>query len=38
MSKSFINKLYIKKQLYSLRMSECAELLEHMNVFNMLIS
>ncbi|KAK8951459.1 hypothetical protein KSP39_PZI004612 [Platanthera zijinensis] len=38
MSKSLSNKLYVKRQLYSLRMSESNKLLEHMNAFNKLIS
>ncbi|KAK8949495.1 hypothetical protein KSP39_PZI005278 [Platanthera zijinensis] len=38
LSKSLTNKLYVKRQLYSLRMSEGNQLLEHMNVFNRLIS
>ncbi|KAK8944625.1 hypothetical protein KSP39_PZI007680 [Platanthera zijinensis] len=38
MSKSLTNKLYVKRQLYSLRMSESNKLLEHMNAFNKLIS
>ncbi|KAK8936753.1 hypothetical protein KSP39_PZI011993 [Platanthera zijinensis] len=38
MSKSLTNKLYIKKQLYSLRMSEGTQLLNHMNMFNKLVS
>ncbi|PKA58053.1 Retrovirus-related Pol polyprotein from transposon TNT 1-94 [Apostasia shenzhenica] len=38
MSKSLTNKLYMKRQLYSLRMSEEADLLEHMNIFSKIIS
>ncbi|KAK8966007.1 hypothetical protein KSP40_PGU019629 [Platanthera guangdongensis] len=38
MSRSLTNKLYVKKQLYSLRMSEGTQLLNHMNVFNKLVS
>ncbi|PKA57601.1 Retrovirus-related Pol polyprotein from transposon TNT 1-94 [Apostasia shenzhenica] len=38
MSKSLTNKLYMKRQLYNLRMSEGANLLEHMNVFSKMIS
>ena len=30
------NKLYMKKQLYSLHMKEGSDLLEHLNTFNML--
>ena len=33
-----MNKLYIKKQLYGLQMKEHKNLLEHLNVFNMLIN
>ncbi|PKA62818.1 Retrovirus-related Pol polyprotein from transposon TNT 1-94 [Apostasia shenzhenica] len=38
MSKSLTNKLYMKRQLYSLRMSEGVNLLKHMNVFCKMIS
>ncbi|KAK8926344.1 hypothetical protein KSP39_PZI018272 [Platanthera zijinensis] len=38
MSRSLTNKLYVKKQLYSLRMSDGAQLLDHLNVFNKLVS
>ena len=31
-----MNKLYVKKQLYSLHMKEGSDLLEHLNMFNML--
>ena len=31
-----MNKLYAKKQLYSLHMKEGLDLLEHLNTFNML--
>ena len=31
-----MNKLYVKKQLYSLHMKEGLDLLEHLNTFNML--
>ena len=31
-----MNKLYVKKQLYSLHMKEGSDLLEHLNTFNML--
>ena len=36
MRKNLMNKLYVKKQLYSLHMKEGSELLEHLNTFNML--
>ena len=34
MTKSFFNKLYLKKQLYRLRMKERTVVLEHLNFFN----
>ena len=34
--KNLTNKLYMKKQLYSLHMNEGFDLLEHLNTFNML--
>ena len=34
--KNLTNKLYVKKQLYSLHMKEGSDLLEHLNTFNML--
>ena len=36
MRKNLINKLYVKKQLYSLHMKEGLDQLEHLNTFNML--
>ena len=36
MRKNLMNKLYVKKQLYSLHMKEGSNLLEHFNTFNML--
>ena len=36
MRKNLTNKLYVKKQLYSLHMKEGSNLLEHFNTFNML--
>ena len=36
MRKNLMNKLYVKKQLYSLHMKEGSNLLEHLNMFNML--
>ena len=36
MRKNLTNKLYVKKQLYSLHMKEGSNLLEHLNTFNML--
>ena len=36
MRKNLTNKLYVKKQLYSLHMREGSDLLEHPNMFNML--
>ena len=36
MRKNLTNKLYAKKQLYSLHIKEGSDLLEHLNTFNML--
>ena len=36
MRKNLTNKLYVKKQLYSLHLKEGFDLLEHLNTFNML--
>ena len=36
--KSLSNKLYLKKQLYGLRMNEGTKVLEHLNFFNKIIS
>ena len=38
MIKSLSNKLYLKKQLYELRMKEGSAVLEHLNFFNKIIS
>jgi len=38
MTKSLSNKLYLKKQLYGLRMKEVIAMLEHLNFFNKVIS
>ena len=38
MMKSLSNKLYLKKQLYGLRMKEGTIVLEHLNFFNKIIS
>jgi len=37
-TKSFSNKLYLKKQLYELRMKEGTTVLEHLSFFNKIIS
>jgi len=37
-TKSLFNKLYLKKQLYGLRMNEGTSVLEHLNFFNKVIS
>jgi len=37
-TKSLFNKLYLKKQLYGLRMNEGTVVLEHLNFFNKVIS
>src|SRR4051812_47791045 len=36
--KSFSNKLYMKKQLYCLRIAEGTPILQHLNVFNKIVS
>ena len=36
MRKNLMNKLYVKKHLYSLHIKEGSDLLEHLNMFNML--
>ena len=36
MRKNLMNKLYVKKQLYSLHMKDSSDLLKHLNTFNML--
>ena len=38
MSKSLTNKLYLKQKLYGLKMAESADLSQHINVFNQIIS
>jgi len=38
MMKSLSNKLYLKKQLYSLCMKEDTPVLEHMNIFNKIVN
>ena len=38
MSKSLMNKLYLKQKLYGLKMAESSDLSQHMNVFNQIIS
>jgi hypothetical protein len=37
MSKSLTNKLYLKQQLYGLKMAEGSDLSQHINVFNQII-
>ena len=37
MTKSLTNKIYLKRQLYSLRMKEGRKIPDHLNVFNTLI-
>src|SRR5205809_5898071 len=38
MTKSLSNKLYTKKQLYCLRMKEGTPILQHLNLFNKIVS
>ena len=38
MTKSLSNKLYVKKQLYCLRMAEGTPILQHLNVFNKILN
>ena len=38
MTKSLFNKMYLKKQLYGLRMNEGTAVLEHLNFFNKVIN
>src|SRR4051812_42285256 len=38
MTKSLFNKLYMKKQLYCLRMAEGTPILQHLNAFNKIVS
>ena len=38
MTKSLSNKLFKKKQLYSLRMKEVTPILQHLNAFNRILS
>ena len=37
-AKSFVNKLFLRKKLYSLRMEEGGSVTEHLNAFNLLIA
>jgi len=37
-TKSISNKLYLKKQLYGLRMTEVGVVLEHLNFFNRVVN
>ena len=36
--KSLVNKLFLRKKLYSLKMKEGASVADHLNAFNMLIA
>jgi hypothetical protein len=36
-SKSLVNKLFLRKKLYLLRVSECSLVTEHLNAFNTII-
>jgi len=38
MTKSLSNKLYLKKQLYELRMKEVTMMLENLNFFNTIVN
>jgi len=38
MTKSLSNKLFMKNQLYSLRMKESTPILQHLNAFNRILS
>jgi len=38
MAKSFSNKLFVKKQLYNLRMKEGMPVVQHLNAFNRILS
>ena len=38
MMKSLLNKLFMKKQLYSLQMKEGTPILQHLNAFNRILS
>jgi len=38
MMKSLSNKLFMKKQLYSLRMKQCTSILQHLNTFNKILN
>lgn len=38
MSKSLTNKLHLKQRLYGLKMLEGTDLIQHTNVFNLIIS
>ena len=37
MTKSLMSKIYLKRQLYSLRMKEGTKFVDHLNTFNTLI-
>ena len=37
MKMSLTNKIFLKRQLYSLRMKECTQISDHLNAFNTLI-
>ena len=37
-AKSLVNKLFLRKKLYSLRMEEGGSITEHLNAFNLLIA
>ena len=37
-AKSLVNKLFLRKKLYSLRMEEGGSIIEHLNAFNLLIA
>ena len=38
MSKSLTNKLFLKQKLYRLKIAEGSNLMQHINVFNQIIS
>ena len=37
-AKSLVNKLFLRKNLYSLRMEEGGSVTEHLNAFNLLVA
>ena len=37
LTKSLTNKIYLKRQLYGMRMKECSKIEDHLNFFNTLI-